>query len=179
MFVPLMIVVSLSSFISKRLVKHNVYKSMIVMKGGIPEQKDEEVLMTNAPLRDLIETDYTPVKQTDTLRVLLKDIMHSQRNVFPVLSEEGAIVGVVRVDNIRKFLLNAELYDMILVFDVMSDTGPVLDAGDSLNDAALLFDRIRTWNLPVVEDGKYLGFISKAGVLDSYRRMLREKPDLF
>lgn len=32
LFVPLMIVVALSSFISKRIAKHNVYKSMIVRK---------------------------------------------------------------------------------------------------------------------------------------------------
>lgn len=179
LFVPLMIVVAISSFISKLLVKHNVYKSMIVLKGGIPEQRSDEVMLKSARLRDLIEQDYTPVKQTDTLRSLLRVIMDSPRNIFPVLSDDGQLTGVVRVDSIRKFLLNTELYDMILVFDVMSDTGPVLDADDTLSDAARLFDQLRTWNLPVVKNDKYVGFVSKAGVFDSYRRMLREKPDLF
>ena len=45
--------------------------------------------------------------------------------------------------------------------------------------AVLLFDRLRLWNLPVTENGKYLGFVSKVGVYDNYRRMLREKHDLF
>lgn len=179
LFVPLMIVVAFSSFISKRLVKHNVYKSMIVMKGGVPEQSDDEVLLMSAHLRNLVEKDYSPVHENDTLRTLLKAVMHSHRNIFPVLSEDGKLVGIVRVDSIRKFILNAELYDMILVYDVMSDTGPVLDANDSLSDAATLFDRLRIWNLPVTENGKYIGFVSKAGVYDNYRRMLREKPDLF
>ncbi|MBO7146891.1 MAG: chloride channel protein [Lentisphaeria bacterium] len=179
LFVPLMIVVALSSFISKRLVKHNVYKSMIVMKGGVPEQKNEEVLMASKHLRDLIEKDYSPVHQNDTLRTLLKAVMNSKRNIFPVLTEEGEIIGIVKVDSIRKFILNAELYDMILVFDIMSDTGPLLDVNDSLSDAAALFDRLRIWNLPVTEKGKYLGFVSKAGVFDTYRKILREKHDLF
>lgn len=179
LFVPLMIVVAISSFISKLLVRHNVYKSMIVLKGGIPEQRNDEVLLMSARLNDLIEKDYVPVRQTDTLRTLLKAIMDSHRNIFPVLSDDGQLTGIVRVDSIRKFLLNAELYDMILVFDVMSDTGPVLESGDTLCDAARLFDQLQTWNLPVVEDRKYVGFVSKAGVFDSYRRMLREKPDLF
>lgn len=72
LFVPLMIVVALSSFISKRIAKHNVYKSMIVMKGGTPEQKDDAVMMMHKQLRDLIENDYVPDKQTDTLRTLQK-----------------------------------------------------------------------------------------------------------
>ena len=179
LFVPLMIVVALSSFISKRIAKHNVYKSMIVMKGGTPEQKDDAVMMMHKQLRDLIENDYVPVKQTDTLRTLLKALMKSKRNIFPVLSDDGAIVGIVRVDNIRPFILDTELYDMVLVFDIMSPTGPALEATDSLHDATRLFESLRVWNLPVVENGKYLGFVSKAGVFDSYRKMLSTKPDLF
>ena len=179
LFVPLMIVVALSSFISKRIAKHNVYKSMIVMKGGTPEQKDDAVMMMHKQLRDLIENDYVPVKQTDTLRTLLKALMKSKRNIFPVLSDDGAIVGIVRVDNIRPFILDTELYDMVLVFDIMSPTGPALEATDSLHDATRLFESLHIWNLPVVENGKYLGFVSKAGVFDSYRKMLSTKPDLF
>lgn len=179
LFVPLMIVVALSSFISKRIARHNVYKSMIAMKGGTPEQKDEAVIMMRKQLRDLVENDYVPVRQTDTLRTLLKALMKSKRNIFPVISEEGAIVGIVRVENIRPFLLDTELYDMVLVFDIMSPTGPALEATDSLHDATLLFENLHVWNLPVVENGKYLGFVSKAGVFDSYRKMLSAKQDLF
>ena len=179
LFVPLMIVVALSSFISKRLVKHNVYKSMIAMKGGTPEQRDDEVMLTSTHLRDLVETDYITVRENDTLRSLLRTVMQSSRNIFPVVNEDKQLVGVVRVDSIRKLLFNSELYDMILVYDVMSDTGPVLDTNDTLNDAVLLFDRLRLWNLPVTENGKYLGFVSKVGIYDNYRRMLQEKHDLF
>ena len=96
-----------------------------------------------------------------------------------MLSDEGAIVGIVRVENIRPFLLDTELYDMVLVFDMMSATGPVLEATDSLHDATQLFENLHVWNLPVVENGKYLGFVSKAGVFDSYRKMLRSKQELF
>ncbi len=179
LFVPLMIVVALSSFISKRVVKHNVYKSMIALKGGIPEEKDDAALMMHKDLKDLIESDYVSVKQTDTLRTLLKALMKSKRNIFPVLSEEGSIVGIVKVDNIRPFLLNTELYDMVLVFDMMSPPGPSLETTDSLHDATTLFESLHVWNLPVVEKGKYLGFVSKAGVFDSYRQVLSSKRDLF
>ena len=105
--------------------------------------------------------------------------MQSSRNIFPVVNQHGRLVGIVRVENIRKLLFNSELYDMILVYDVMTETGPVLDSNDSLNDAVILFDSFRLWNLPVTEKGRYLGFVSKVGVYDNYRRMLREKHDLF
>ena len=152
---------------------------MIAMKGGIPEQRDDEAMMSSTHLRDLVESDYIAVQENDTLRTLLQTVTQSRRNIFPVVNGEGELTGIVRVDAIRKLLFNSELYDMILVYDVMTDTGPVLDSDDTLNDAVALFDRLNLWNLPVTENGKYIGFVSKVGVYDNYRRMLREKHDLF
>jgi len=34
------------------------------------------------------------------------------------------------------------------------------------------FDLAKTWFLPVVEHGKYMGFISKVSLLDTYRTQL-------
>ena len=55
-----------------------------------------------------------------------------------------------------------------------------LTAGNSLNDAALLFDRLGVNQLPVVSSGgRYRGFIAKNQVYDNYRKMLHKKQDLF
>lgn len=180
LFVPLMIVVAISSYISKRLVKYNVYKTMIVMKGGVPEKKDDEVLLDSRSVEDLTENDYVLLREHDTLRTLLQGVMQSKRSIFPVVSEKGILLGVIRMNTIRKFILSQELYDVILVYDIMEDTGPILTAGDSLNDAALLFDRLGVNQLPVVSSGgRYRGFIAKNQVYDNYRKMLHKKQDLF
>ena len=34
------------------------------------------------------------------------------------------------------------------------------------------FDQTNAWNLPVVENGKYVGFVSKSKIFNSYRRVL-------
>jgi CIC family chloride channel protein len=36
------------------------------------------------------------------------------------------------------------------------------------------FQDSSAWNLPIVKDGKYLGFISKSKLLTAYRRKLIE-----
>ena len=35
------------------------------------------------------------------------------------------------------------------------------------------FDETKAWNLPVVEDGKYVGFVSKSKIFNSYRELLK------
>ena len=36
-----------------------------------------------------------------------------------------------------------------------------------------IFEDTQAWNLPVVEDGKYVGFVSKSKIFNSYRELLK------
>jgi CIC family chloride channel protein len=38
-----------------------------------------------------------------------------------------------------------------------------------------LFDQTSAWNLPVVKEGVYLGFISKSTIFGAYRSQLRQE----
>ncbi len=179
LFIPLMITVALACYISKRVARYNVYKSMIAVRGGAPEPNQTAVLMQKASIRELVEHDFIAVKATDTLRRLLKVVMESRRNIYPVLDDSGKILGTVTLDSIRRVLWDSNLYDVVLVYDVMTPAGPAIDCGDSIASATRMFENLGVWNLPVVEGGKFRGFISKAGVFDKYREMLRNKPELF
>lgn len=179
LFIPLMIVVALSSFISRKITVYNVYKSVIAMRGGIPEPKKENVMLENIKIEELVESDFLAVKQTDSMRILLRAVMDSRRNIFPVVNDDGVLAGIVTLDNVRPFIMDSQLYDVALVYDVMAAPGPCLNAGDSLADATKLFEKWHAWNLPVLKNGKYIGFVSKSGVFDRYRNMLRNKQDLF
>ena len=46
-------------------------------------------------------------------------------------------------------------------------------------NSLLLYLLLRThaWNLPVVDHGRYLGFVSKSKIFNSYRRVLRHYCD--
>jgi CIC family chloride channel protein len=36
------------------------------------------------------------------------------------------------------------------------------------------FEKTGAWNLPVVENGKYIGFLSKSKIFSSYRHLLQQ-----
>ena len=179
LFIPLMIVASLSCFISKKIAKYNVYKSVIQVRGGSPEPNPTALMLEKVKVGDLVESDFIPVSVSDNLRTLLKNVMTSQRNIFPVLDEKGGIAGIVTLDDVRPFLLDSNLYDVALVYDVMSNAPPVLDASDTLAAATRLFESLNSWLVPVTRDGKYIGFVSKSGVFDKYRELLRNQKELF
>ena len=180
LLVPLMIVSALACFTCRRLEPYNVYKRSL-HKAGFPLEPNPDTAAIEAMnLSELVETDFLALKEGDTLRDMIRAIMASRRNVFPVVDGKGRLAGIVTLDNLRPFLLDSQLYDMALVYDVMSQPGPTLKEGDSLAGAARLFEKCGLWNIPVErEDGSYLGFVSKSGVFDKYRELLRNKPELF
>lgn len=179
LFVPLMIVASVACFICRKFSRYNVYKSMIAMHGGSPEHNQDAEALASLTVGELSERDFSEIHEYNTLRDLLGVFMKSKRNMFPVLDDEGHLVGIVTLDNIRPFLLDDQLYDVALAYDIMSPVEHVLQYEDSLGEATQLFERCHLWNLPVVRDGKYYGFVSKSGVFDRYRDKLKNKQELF
>jgi CIC family chloride channel protein len=180
LLVPLMIVSALACFTCRRLEPYNVYKRQLC-KAGFPLAPNPDSAAAEAlQLEGLVETDFAPLKEQDNLREMIRHVMSSRRNVFPVLDEKGSLAGLVTLDKLRPFLLDSQLYEMAIVYDVMAPPGPTLKKGDSLASAARLFEKSGLWNIPVEDEaGAYLGFVSKSGVFDKYREILRNKPELF
>ena len=47
-----------------------------------------------------------------------------------------------------------------------------IELGCTMEQVMKVFDDTNAWNLPVVENGKYVGFVSKSKIFNSYRRVL-------
>jgi CIC family chloride channel protein len=179
LFIPLMIVSALSTFVCRKLCTHNVYKTMILFRGGDPDGARDADALTRAIPDDLIEKDYLPLAESDSMRAVLHSVMKTHQNVFPVADGEGRLAGIVSLDDIRHYLLETSLYDVALVFDIMRPPGAVLKPGDTLGRAISIFEKSRETAVPVVRAGVCLGFVTKDRVLDRYRYLIENRPELF
>ena len=125
------------------------------------------------------------------MRSVLDSVMKTHQNVFPVLDNDGRLAGVVSLDNngrlagvvsldnIRHYLLETSLYDVALVFDIMRPPEAVLKPGDTLGRAIAIFEKHHETAVPVVRDSICLGFVTKDRVLDRYRYLIENRPELF
>ena len=100
-------------------------------------------------------------------------ISQSTRNLFPVLDPEGKLLGIVLLDEIRNIMFRPDLYKKMTVATFMSTPPAKIEIGDSMEKVMKTFDDTGAWNLPVVENHKYVGFVSKSKIFNSYRRVLR------
>ncbi|MDP3313809.1 chloride channel protein [Lutibacter sp.] len=174
LFVPLMIVASISYIITKKYIPHNIYHKQLAEKGQLlTHDKDKNVLMM-LDLDKLIETDFVLLNPEMTLGdVVTKAVAKSSRNHFPVINEENEFLGILTINDIRSIMFNQELYETIKVADLMHDGSDIIYYEKDSAEAILeKFKRCSAWNLVVLKDGKYFGFISKSRLLTAYRRKL-------
>ena len=171
LFVPLMIVSSLSYLIARYFEPYSIYARKLAEKGLHKRDKDKTVL-NRIKLKNILETDFVSVKSSETLGELVNKIEHSKRNIFPVLDEDGHIEGVVLLDNIREVMFHHEQYNTIHVKELMTQPPCILDVNEEMYDVMKKFDGYNSWNLPVTEENKYIGFVSKSTIFTKYRTLL-------
>jgi len=171
---PLIIVSAAAYLISHIFESHSIYaRQLAVRKELITHDKDKAVLTFMSP-RQLIETNFASVAPDATLGELVKIIATASRNVFPVVDSEGEFHGLVMLDNIRQIMFDQSLYEVTIVKDLMSRPDCVIDPEDSMEQVVQLFQQSSRYNIPVLEKGKYVGFISRATVFSQYRQMLKK-----
>ncbi len=174
LFVPLMITVTISFLLSKANSDYNIYTKELKDQNALLTHDKDQAVLTLLKLDRIIETNFISVKPKMTLKEMLHQaVVKSKRNLFPVLNDEDELVGVLTLDDIREIMFNTELQETMLVEFLMHDAPDYIHYGqDSMQQVMNKFQNTGAWNLPVIKDGKYVGFVSKSKMLTAYRRKL-------
>jgi len=173
LIVPLMLV-STISFVTVKIFEPNSIFTVLLAKSGelITHHKDKAVLIF-MKLKSVIETDFTTIDVDATLGDLVKAVSKSNRNIFPVVDEEGILNGLILMDNIREIMFDREMYDTP-VSNLMILPPAYISYKDSMKEVIEKFESTDAWNLPVIDHAKYVGMVSKSKLFSAYRNLLLE-----
>jgi len=174
LFVPLMITAAISFLLTKNAIDYNIFTRELAKQGALITHNKDQTVLTLMHLDEIIEQNFKAVKQDMTLGELVhQSVAKSARNIFPVIDANDALVGIVLLDDIREFMFNTSIYDKIRVESFMHNAPELIFyETDSMQEVMRKFQDSSAWNLPVIKDGKYFGFISKSKLLTAYRRKL-------
>lgn len=174
LFVPLMITVSMSFIITKNAVEHTIYTKELAEKGALLTHNKDQSVLTLMQLDSVIEQDFTVLYPEMSLGDMLhQGVAKSSRNLFPVVNEHQQMVGVILLDNIRDVMFDQTLYESTTVETFMHNPPEHIHyETDSMKGVMKKFQDTGAWNLPVIKNGMYYGFVSKSKLLTAYRREL-------
>jgi len=175
LFVPLMLVSAVSYAITKYFVSNSIYTIELAKRGElITHNKDKNVMMM-MKISKIIEKNFIKIHPDMTLGEMLKQaVSKSKRNIFPVVDSENKFRGIVLLDDIRPMMFNQDLYETTTVRDIMKIAPAIIFYDDDTEKVMQKFKESGAWNLPVVKNGVYVGFISKSKLLSVYRNKLIE-----
>lgn len=174
LFLPLLIVSTLSYGTIRIFEPYSIYTMRLARQGKLLTHHKDRAVLTLMKMNSVIETDFLPVQPEWNLKQMVDTIARSSRNLFPVLGPDKELMGIVVLDDIRNIMFRPDLYRRMHVSRFMSMPPAKITTDDSMESVMKTFDDTGAWNLPVVDsEGRYVGFVSKSKIFNSYRRVLR------
>ena len=123
------------------------------------------------PAGRMMETDYDPLHPGMNLEEFTAILQTSPHNTFPVLDPHQNLLGILVFSKVKEPVLRRD--PDLRVKHLMSAPRETIAIDDSIPVILEKFDRTQAFRLPVVQDGRYLGFLTRAALLREFRE---EKP---
>lgn len=137
-------------------------KLAIKKAGEIGRNVTEEDVMAELKVADVVDTDVVPLLEATPLETVVQHFAEQDTFVYPVVSGEGKIIGVLTFDLLKELLTDRDAWQWLVVGDVMQPAHERLFGGMNLGEAMLDMQNMQVEALPVIESpesGKLLGVL--------------------
>ena len=174
---PVMTACAVAMVVARVLLGRGLYHEQLAEMGGPASEVPEARLMETVRVGEVMRPRAVTLAAGAPYREILRVIATSDQLVFPVLREDGTLLGALTFQALRRFLDAVELEDLVVAADVASEEIPVLTIDDRLERAMTLFAEHDLEELPVVENlasRKFAGLLTRRQVLAARARVLAE-----
>ena len=174
LFVPVMLTSAVAFLVAKKGMPHSIYTRELAERGELLTHDKDASVLTLMSLREEVERDFLPISPDATLGDLTEAIARSRRNLHPVVSPDGRLLGIVDLQDVREVMFDQERYGTTRVRELMAEPTHTVDVNDRMEEVMAHFEASGAWNLPVLDSGRYIGFVSRSRLFNAYRKWLRE-----
>ena len=170
---PLIIVSTLTSTFCHYIEPGSFYLRELIEKGQYLRPGTDARVLSDLTVLELIDYDHASVYGDMPLKEFIEVVKQSQHYEFPVEDRQTArYIGMIYLDRIRPFIFDNQMQSVLILEQVMEPKIPTIQPDDDLSDVLSRMEYSHLQNLPVVENGRFVGMLSKATLLDHYRKEL-------
>ena len=175
LFIPLMIVSTVSYLTIYIFEPHSIYGMRLAHQGKLITHHTDHAVLTLMSLDTVIERDCSAVSPDMMLSELVHKISRSRVDVLPVTDTGNHLIGEIDMMKLRHILFRTELYHRFSVRQLMSEPPAILGVNDPMEDVMKAFDSTNAQQLPVITtDKELIGYVSRAHVYSLYRKIVAD-----
>lgn len=171
LILPLMLVSAVSFFVSRSLSAHSIYTAPLAAAGGLWTSDRDKAVLTLIQWDDVLERGIADVGPNLGFDEAVQRLMAEHKNMLAVV-EDGRLLGTLTWDDVRRAQRLTQ--PPTAVRDAMSGIAYQVDLNSSMEDTVKRVERMDQWYVPVIDNGLWVGFLSKAKLFEVYRRRLRD-----
>jgi CIC family chloride channel protein len=171
---PLMVTCIISMIVSSKLTRESIYTLKLVLRNIGIREGTEVNIMESIFVKDVYEKEFTYINATDNFNLIVNKIIQGRGREFPVLDNNGNLLGVITVDMIKDYLFETDtLGNVLIATDILSPKIKTVSPEDNCQVATEIMRELDFESIPVVEtegSRKVIGVIRTKDIQDAYNR---------
>ena len=173
LLLPLILCSAVSFGVTRIWEKYSIYTKRIASSSELLTHDNDQAALALLDTAELVSDKYPHLSIDQTVDDVLPVVADSSVAVFPVLTDDGRLAGVLEIDELRKHVLSPDKQGPVMLRTLMKTPAAEIRQGEDSASVMRKFDSTEAWRLPVIDaEGRYLGFISRSRILAAYRREL-------
>ena len=176
LFIPLMIVSSMSYFIVKHYEPFSMELKQLAMSGEVFTHRKDQNVLSSIRILELLEEDRNVVDADAPVQSVRHNLMSQSLPVIAVADAGEKFLGIIELKMVE------QQPDSTLARDIVQEVGAddIIFDDETTESIIRKFDASKKWYLPVVNrKRKFIGFISQNKLFRKYRDIISEESDLY
>jgi CIC family chloride channel protein len=174
LMVPLMIVSSVSYAVSKQFEKHSMDVKALADKGDVFTSDKDKNILQSIDIYKLVQQNFKTLTVENSIEDVVAIFSTSDQKIIPVLDEHRHLVGIIDFEAVKAIIFNHYKVKFMLIGEITSQPESFVLLDDKVEKIMKQFETSNSQVLPVIQKGKYFGFLSKIDILENYRQRLKE-----
>lgn len=173
---PVMFSCMIATSVVKMMGQESIDTVPMIRKGYRLAQGKDVTIMQRLKVRNLEKKNVDAIPVSMSFGSIQHLIARSSQMDFPVLDEEGRLVGILSFQDIRKVMFEEGLEDILVAQDLATTDVVTVHVDDNLQDALEKFGIRDFDHLPVVDSqGRLDGMISRRDIMQAYQREVQRQ----
>lgn len=165
---PLMFACIIANISAERLKNGSIYRCLLERDGIDLKEYSSPSYLQRFSVEDAMTDEVDTINENQPLIELIEVFDKTDHSGFPVLNDEGKLVGVVTNQDMHRISKDMK-YDDFLVKNIMTLKPKVLRPSDNLHTAIIKFYEFKIGRILVIDDSdcdKLVGIITRSDIIN-------------